>query len=148
MFEIYGFWRVMFKYVPSHNNRRIHYGKFQSGTIFLFCESSIISRHVIWQYLLHACWNFLKRLGDCLQRWLVHVFVTLHSAKYWMKATKLLKSKKSQLKVPVRTAGRKMQFFTNYNRRDLLYDWLYNGKFWWMSRPEFPIVYYYVIVHI
>ena len=65
----------------------------------------------------HACWNFWKRMGDCLHWWLVPVFVTLHSAKYWMKAPKLVKTKKSQLKVPVRTAGRKMQFFRNSNRR-------------------------------
>ena len=34
-----------------------------------------------------------------------------------MKAPKLVKTKKSQLKVPVRTAGRKMQFFRNSNKR-------------------------------
>ena len=61
----------------------------------------------------HACWNFWKRMGNCLQWWLVPVFVTLHSAKYWMKAPKLVKTKKSQLKVPVTIAGRKMQFFRN-----------------------------------
>ena len=64
----------------------------------------------------HACWNFWKRMGDCLQWWLVPVFVTLHSAKYWMKAPKLVITKKSQLKVPVTTAGRKMQIFRNSNR--------------------------------
>ena len=37
----------MFKYVPSPNNRRIHYGKFQSGA------ASMVKLHVkIW-------WNFL-----------------------------------------------------------------------------------------
>ena len=55
-------------------------------------------------------------MGDCPQCWLVPVFVTLHSAKYWMKAPKLVKTKKSQLKVPVRTADRKMQLFSNSNR--------------------------------
>ena len=44
--------------------------------------------------LVHSCWNFWKRFGDCLQWWLVSVFVTLHSAKYWMKAPKLVKTKK------------------------------------------------------
>ena len=33
-----------------------------------------------------------------------------------MKAPKLVKTKKSQLKVPVTTAGRKMQFYRNSNR--------------------------------
>ena len=65
---------------------------------------------------IHSCWNFYKRFGDCLRWWLVSVFVTLHSAKYWMKAPKLVKTKKSQLKVPVTTAGRKMQFYRNSNR--------------------------------
>ena len=35
-----------------------------------------------------------------------------------MKAPKLVKTKKSQLKVPVTTAGRKMQFYRNSNRSD------------------------------
>ena len=42
---------------------------------------------------LHSCWNFWKRFGDCLQWWLVSIFVTLHSAKYWMKAPKLVKTR-------------------------------------------------------
>ena len=70
----------------------------------------------------HSCWNFYKRFGDCLRWWLVSVFVTLHSAKYWMKAPKLVKTKKSQLKVPVTTAGRKMQFYRNSNRSVL--EWV------------------------
>ena len=36
--------------------------------------------------------------------------VTLHSAKYWIKAPKLVKTKTSQLKVPVTTTCRKLQF--------------------------------------
>ena len=36
-----------------------------------------------------------------------------------MKAPKLVKTKKSQLKVPVTTAGRKMQFYRNSNRSGL-----------------------------
>ena len=43
----------------------------------------------------HSCWNFYKRFGECLRWWLVSVFVTLHSAKYWMKAPKLVKNKKA-----------------------------------------------------
>ena len=35
-----------------------------------------------------------------------------------MKSPKLVKTKKSQLKVPVTTAGRKMQFYRNSNRSD------------------------------
>ena len=35
-----------------------------------------------------------------------------------MKAPKLVKTKKNQLKVPVTTAGWKMEFFRNSNRRD------------------------------
>ena len=65
----------------------------------------------------HACWNFWKRMGNCLQRWLVPVFVTLHSAKYWMKAPKLVKTKTSQLKVPVTTTCRKMQYCWKVDRR-------------------------------
>ena len=40
-----------------------------------------------------------------------------------MKAPKLVKTKKSQLKVPVTTAGRKMQFYRNSNRSDQAYTY-------------------------
>ena len=42
-----------------------------------------------------------------------------------MKAPKLVKTKKSQLKVPVTTAGRKMQFFRNSNRHVLNAQWAF-----------------------
>ena len=44
-----------------------------------------------------------------------------------MKAKKLVKTKKSQLKVPITTAGPKKQFFRNFNRRGVLSivtDWV------------------------
>ena len=88
----------------------VHYWKFT-----LYRSSNNGNLYLILVCLLHSCWNFYKRFGDCLRWWLVSVFVTLHSAKYWMKAPKLVKTKKSQLKVPVTTAGRKMQFFRNSN---------------------------------
>ena len=102
---------------------RFHF--FMEGFKMNYRNLSYIFLAETWE---HSCWNFYKRFGDCLRWWLVSVFVTLHSAKYWMKAPKLVKTKKSQLKVPVTTTGRKMQFFRNSNRRAYLSFFSFSGS--------------------